>query len=111
MLGDMWITTFIRSKNWKPKERGFTINGAEGYAEFANVHISGELTASSGIIGGFTITSDELYSIADGNKTSLSSGFIAFSVNQKYRIIFEIINPNLVWFHSIGDHSIYKLWS
>jgi len=38
-------------------------------------------------------------------------GFIAFSVNQKYRIIFEIINPNLVWFHSIGDHSIYKLWS
>jgi len=80
MLGDMWITTFIRSKNWKPKERGFTINGAEGYAEFANVHISGELTASSGIIGGFTITSDELYSIADGNKTSLSSGFIAFSV-------------------------------
>ena len=37
-------------------------------------------------------------------------GFLSFSVTQKYRIIFEFINSNTVWFHSVGDHSIYKLW-
>jgi len=37
-------------------------------------------------------------------------GFFSFSINQKYRVIFEMINPNTVWFHSVGGHSIYKLW-
>lgn len=37
-------------------------------------------------------------------------GFLSFFINQKYRIIFEIVNPNIVWFHSVGDHSIYKFW-
>ena len=36
--------------------------------------------------------------------------FLSFSINQKYRIIFEFIDFNTVWFHSIGDHNIYKLW-
>jgi len=38
------------------------------------------------------------------------SGFFSFSINQKYRIIFEVVNNNEVWFHLVGDHSIYKLW-
>jgi len=38
------------------------------------------------------------------------SGFFSFSINQKYRIIFEIVNKNRIWFHSTGDHSVYKLW-
>ncbi len=37
-------------------------------------------------------------------------GFLSFSINQRYRIIFEMITPNTIWFHSVGDHSIYKLW-
>ena len=32
----------------------------------------------------------------------------AFSVNNKYRIIFEFVGKDIVWFHSIGDHSIYE---
>ncbi len=36
--------------------------------------------------------------------------FYSFSISQKYRIIFEIIDENTIWFHSIGDHSIYTLW-
>ena len=36
--------------------------------------------------------------------------FFSFSINQKCRIIFEFVNSNTVWFHSVGDHSIYKLW-
>lgn len=32
----------------------------------------------------------------------------AFSVDNKYRIIFEFVEKDIVWFHSIGDHSIYQ---
>lgn len=32
----------------------------------------------------------------------------AFSINESYRIIFEFIKKDVVWFHSIGDHSIYQ---
>lgn len=34
--------------------------------------------------------------------------FWSFSVDFKYRIIFEFGNNNTVYFHSIGDHSVYK---
>jgi addiction module RelE/StbE family toxin len=37
-------------------------------------------------------------------------GFLSFSINSKYRIIFELRGPQTVWFHSVGDHSIYQLW-
>lgn len=37
-------------------------------------------------------------------------GFLAFSINQKYRIIFEFVDRGTIWFHSVGDHSIYKFW-
>jgi mRNA-degrading endonuclease YafQ of YafQ-DinJ toxin-antitoxin module len=36
--------------------------------------------------------------------------FYSFSINQKYRTIFEVIDKNTIWFHAIGDHSIYHLW-
>lgn len=35
-------------------------------------------------------------------------GYWAFWVDQKYRIIFEFSDKDKIWFHSIGDHSIYK---
>ena len=31
----------------------------------------------------------------------------AFSLDHRYRIIFEFSGKNTVWFHSVGDHSIY----
>ena len=34
--------------------------------------------------------------------------FWAFSIDQKYRIIFEFADKNLIYFHSVGDHDIYK---
>lgn len=37
-------------------------------------------------------------------------GFLSFSINRKHRIIFEFIDHDTVWFHSVGNHSIYKLW-
>ena len=36
------------------------------------------------------------------------SGFWSFSVDYKYRIIFEFASKEVVWFHLIGDHSIYQ---
>ncbi len=37
-------------------------------------------------------------------------GFWSFSIDGKYRIIFELAVKNEVWFHSVGTHNIYKLW-
>lgn len=34
-------------------------------------------------------------------------GFWAFSIDQKHRIIFEFAKNDVIWFHSVGDHSIY----
>lgn len=33
--------------------------------------------------------------------------FWAFGIDHKNRIIFEFRGKYIVWFHSIGDHSIY----
>ena len=33
--------------------------------------------------------------------------FWSFSIDHKYRIIFEFADEKTVWFHIVGDHSIY----
>ena len=35
------------------------------------------------------------------------AGYSAFWIDRKYRIIFEFVDDEVVWFHAIGDHSIY----
>jgi len=34
--------------------------------------------------------------------------FLAFSIDFKHRIIFEFTDKNIVWFHSVGTHEIYR---
>lgn len=34
--------------------------------------------------------------------------FWSFSIDFKYRIIFEFGENGIVYFHSVGDHAIYK---
>ncbi|MBI2578032.1 MAG: type II toxin-antitoxin system RelE/ParE family toxin [Candidatus Wildermuthbacteria bacterium] len=36
--------------------------------------------------------------------------FYSFSINREYRIIFEFADSDVVWFHSVGDHSIYQMF-
>ena len=36
-------------------------------------------------------------------------GFWAFSVNQKYRIIFDFVDKDTVHFYSVGDNDIYDV--
>ncbi len=36
--------------------------------------------------------------------------FLAFSIDDKYRIIFEFVSKQEIWFHSVGTHDIYKFW-
>ena len=36
--------------------------------------------------------------------------FWSFYINDKYRIIFEFVSKQEIWFHSVGTHAIYKLW-
>ncbi len=37
-------------------------------------------------------------------------GFLSFSINREYRVISEFRNSNTVWFYSVEEYSIYKLW-
>lgn len=61
-LGDLWIGSFIKSKNWKPKVAGFYIDGRTGYAEFSSIYVGGMITTiTGGSIGGWTIAADEIY--------------------------------------------------
>lgn len=87
-IGDVWIRNFIRSENWIPRTQGFAIDGQTGYAEFSNVYVSGHIRARSGLIGGFSILSSELFASSNGNQTILSSGNIAFMAG-------PINNPNI----------------
>lgn len=34
--------------------------------------------------------------------------YLAFSIDYKHRIIFEFTGENVVWFHSVGTHDIYR---
>jgi len=34
--------------------------------------------------------------------------FWSFSIDGKYRIIFEFTEKDVIWFHSVGGHSIYN---
>ncbi len=31
----------------------------------------------------------------------------SFSIDYQYRIIFEFVGKDMIWFHSIGTHAIY----
>lgn len=46
-----------------------------------------------------------------GLKTHRLSGklkdYYSFSIDYHYRIIFEFVGENIVWFHSVGTHAIY----
>lgn len=35
-------------------------------------------------------------------------GLWSFSIDTQYRIIFEFVEKDDVWFHSVGTHDIYK---
>jgi len=37
-------------------------------------------------------------------------GFWSFSIDNQYRIIFELVSEKEVWFHSVGTHEVYKKW-
>mgnify|MGYP001610626162 CR=1 FL=1 len=34
--------------------------------------------------------------------------FWSFSLDDKYRLIFEFVDGQTVWFHSVGKHDIYE---
>lgn len=61
-FSDLWIQNTLRSINWKPRKQGFYIDGATGYAEFANIFLAGGIEATTGSIGGWTIAANELNS-------------------------------------------------
>ena len=75
-MNDLWIKNFIKSVGWKPKTRGFYIDGATGYAEFSNVFVSGEIQALLGLIGGWVISETSLKDAAGtvGMSSAVTAG-------------------------------------
>lgn len=70
-FGDVWIENFIRSKNWKPREIGFDIEGKSGYAEFADIFITG------GNIGGVDVA--DIGTVANSTPSDTPSGLTCVS--------------------------------
>lgn len=64
-LNDLWISTFIRSVNWKPNAVGFNIDGLTGKAEFSDVTVRGNIIANTGFIGGFVSGADYIRDVAN----------------------------------------------
>jgi hypothetical protein len=66
-LSDLWITNWIKSRNYKPKSEGFYLDGKTGYIEANKLWIG-----AGGIIGGSldipdTVTANSFHVDANGN--------------------------------------------
>lgn len=59
-LDDLLVANWIKARDYAPKKAGFYIDGRTGYAEFVNVYITGEITATSGTIGGWTVSATSI---------------------------------------------------
>ena len=101
---DIWIKSYIRSDKWKPKEIGFYIDGRIGYAEFANVFVSGEIEAKSGsILGDFFVGEDNPITIS-GTKTSLeSANYVSGAFGSGFHL-----DPELLEVGNIACRGIFR---
>lgn len=68
---NIWLNSWIKSKNFLPHARGFYLDARTGYLEAANAYIVGNITAESGNIGGFEIGASYIRDAA--NSFGLSS--------------------------------------
>lgn len=55
-LDNLWINSWIKSKNYKPKSYGFLIDGQAGYIEANEIYI-----VNGGTLGGWQINSTSIY--------------------------------------------------
>jgi hypothetical protein len=60
-LDNIWIKSWIKSKNFSPKVKGFMIDGISGKIECMDLIATGTITAISGTIGGWTIDATSIY--------------------------------------------------
>lgn len=81
-LTDTWIETWIKSRSYIPKTAGFYIDGRTGYIECrdfysGNATIEGNITATTGAIGGWVINATTLTG-AGVTLSSAGDAYIAF---------------------------------
>jgi hypothetical protein len=87
-LKDVWLETWIKSREYKPGVSGFMIDGRTGNAEFANIVLSGGLLSygksgfSDSVNAGYVLSSEGVYigAAADATmfKYTISSGVLEF---------------------------------
>lgn len=65
LLDNLRIDSWIKSRGFQPKKRGFYLDGKTGYAEFADIFSTGTIVSTGGTIGGFEIGSDYIRDTAN----------------------------------------------
>jgi hypothetical protein len=65
-LDNLWINSWIKSKNYKPKSAGFLIDGMAGYIEAMNLFVTGSIVGGSLDVPD-TVTSNSFHVDANGN--------------------------------------------
>jgi len=89
-ISDIWLETWMKSRNYKPKSQGFLIDGQQGYIECMSLYVGG-----GGIVGGSldipdTTTANSFHVSATGNTwwgTNTATGYAtapAYILNTGY---------------------------
>lgn len=93
-IADILINNSIQSSSWLPRKMGFYINGQTGYAEFTNVYVSGNINATTGFIGGWTINAT---TITGGDATLDSTGVITLGTGNNIVKLSAVDSTYRVW--------------
>lgn len=118
-MKDLWIESWIKSRNYKPKTSGFFLDGKTGNAEFANITLSGgniqygKTSFSDSTNAGYFMSSDGVYFGAASDTTKLkytistgsfdfigtissrSTDTVAAAINSGGNLITDVVNARL----------------
>jgi len=83
-IDNIWIGTWIKSKNYQPKTLGFLIDGPSGYIECMNLFVSGSAT-----IGGWNVIPGYIYSLVSGTPTAAPNDGIVLASGNAGITIYE----------------------
>lgn len=76
---DLWIETWIKSRSYSPKKRGFYLDGKTGYAEFMDIYVTGSIVGGSLDIPDRT-TANSTHIDSNGNQwwgANTADGYVA----------------------------------
>lgn len=98
-ITNLWIKSFIKSQNYKPKSAGFLIDGLAGYIEAMNIYISGSIVGGTLNIPD-TTTANSFHVDANGNTwwgTNVATGYATAPAYILNTGAGRMANGNFIW--------------